>query len=421
MTSAERWSAEELGSCVDSYLEMLIREINDKPFNKAEFNRNLRQSILQKRTKASVELRMQNISAVLDGYSLPWIKGYKPRNNVGRNVWDSIVKRLIQRSIFLEMEDSKLTVELSTPDRNSVEEPYEYITDCGHTVTLTDVLRKGGMHEDKWQLRITGPSINSKSGRKIIYCIKDLTKAKQKVSNYLVKKINLSDDLKVESTEIQGGHASFSSNKKEFTRPVYWWDNRPFENLWLELTDREDLGANLHAPKTNQSGKEFWGYSFVSRTETNDIIFHFSKKDSAIIAYSIVADEPVLEEEIKWAARGSYAKGIIPYRRHGWLRNFSKHYVLSKPLKVKQILTKLEEIIEKTDDLMMVKPKKKGLYFPFELKSSRPMRPMQGYLFKFPSFMLELFPELMQAEIQPVPKRKFDHDPNEGGFSVRLL
>ena len=275
MTSAERWSAEELDSCVDSYLEMLIREINDKPFNKAEFNRNLRQSILQKRTKASVELRMQNISAVLDGYSLPWIKGYKPRNNVGRNVWDSIVKRLIQRSIFLEMEDSKLTVELSTPNRNSVEEPYEYITDCGHTVTLTDVLRKGGMHEDKWQLRITGPSINSKSGRKIIYCIKDLTKAKQKVSNYLVKKINLSDDLKVESTEIQGGHASFSSNKKEFTRPVYWWDNRPFENLWLELTDREDLGANLHAPKTNQSGKEFWGYSFVSRTETNDIIFHF--------------------------------------------------------------------------------------------------------------------------------------------------
>jgi hypothetical protein len=31
------------------------------------------------------------------------------------------------------------------------------------------------------------------------------------------------------------------------------------------------------------------------------------------------------------------------------------------------------------------------LYFPFELSEKRPIRPMQGYLFKLPSFFVELF------------------------------
>ena len=55
-------------------------------------------------------------------------------------------------------------------------------------------------------------------------------------------------------------------------------------------------------------------------TKPGDIVFHFDKKNSAIVAYSIVADEPVQQEEIKWAARGTYAKGMIPYRRPGWLQ-----------------------------------------------------------------------------------------------------
>jgi hypothetical protein len=35
------------------------------------------------------------------------------------------------------------------------------------------------------------------------------------------------------------------------------------------------------------------------------------------------------------------------------------------------------------------------LYFPFEMGNARPMRPMQGYLFKLPFFFTKLFDELL--------------------------
>ena len=101
--------------------------------------------------------------------------------------------------------------------------------------------------------------------------------------------------------------------------------------------------------------------------------------------------------------------------------SFSEHYILHEPLTLAELINKCGEINDLSVLLFDENPKKKGLYFPFELKSSRPMRPMQGYLFKFPKFMIEVFPKLMLAEQKPIPKRKYDHDPDESGISVRLL
>ena len=49
------------------------------------------------------------------------------------------------------------------------------------------------------------------------------------------------------------------------------------------------------------------------------------------------------------------------------------------------------------------------------------MRPMQGYLFKFPKFMVQIFPELTSGTEVDIPKRANDYDPNEGGISVKLI
>ena len=37
----------------------------------------------------------------------------------------------------------------------------------------------------------------------------------------------------------------------------YWWELQEDEIYWLEITDREDIGANLLAPQTNQKGRDF--------------------------------------------------------------------------------------------------------------------------------------------------------------------
>jgi 5-methylcytosine-specific restriction protein A len=84
------WTDQELLAAVHAYFEMLTQERSGEKYNKAEVNRRLRAGALRSRTKGSVELRMQNISAVLDELCLDWIEGYKPMKNVGEAVKDRI-------------------------------------------------------------------------------------------------------------------------------------------------------------------------------------------------------------------------------------------------------------------------------------------------------------------------------------------
>lgn len=76
----EDWSEAEVEATVRDYFAMLRAEAAGLPFNKSEHNQALRR-LLSGRTKSSVELKHQNISAVLDALGLPYINGYKPRGN----------------------------------------------------------------------------------------------------------------------------------------------------------------------------------------------------------------------------------------------------------------------------------------------------------------------------------------------------
>ena len=76
----EDWTPLEVDATVAAYFEMLALEARQDPYNKSERNAVLRQ-LLRGRSKASVELKHQNISAVLHGMGLPFIAGYKPRGN----------------------------------------------------------------------------------------------------------------------------------------------------------------------------------------------------------------------------------------------------------------------------------------------------------------------------------------------------
>ena len=69
-----------------SYIEMLHKEQNGQAYSKTEYRRNLLEGPLRNRSPGAIEYRMQNISSVLRGMKKPWMKGYKPAKNVGKNV-----------------------------------------------------------------------------------------------------------------------------------------------------------------------------------------------------------------------------------------------------------------------------------------------------------------------------------------------
>ncbi|WP_434628941.1 HNH endonuclease [Pseudomonas sp. Z1-29] len=100
-TSKEKsnWSDEELEASVDAYLKMLDRELNGQSFKKSVENQLLRDGPLSKRSPASIEYRMQNISAVLDQMELRRISGYMPAKNIGAGVAQRIRKVLANKML----------------------------------------------------------------------------------------------------------------------------------------------------------------------------------------------------------------------------------------------------------------------------------------------------------------------------------
>lgn len=113
----EDWSETEVEATVRDYFEMLRAEAAGIPFNKSEHNQALRR-LLSGRSKSSVELKHQNISAVLDALGLPYINGYKPRGNSQLLLRKSVQAYLLQNqqvvgSIVDALEEVKLPSEKS--------------------------------------------------------------------------------------------------------------------------------------------------------------------------------------------------------------------------------------------------------------------------------------------------------------------
>lgn len=87
---AENWSQAEVELIVADYFDMLMDELGGRPINKTEHRRKLL-PLLCSRSDASIEMKHQNISALLNELGYPFIKGYKPLPNYQRAVLPPIV------------------------------------------------------------------------------------------------------------------------------------------------------------------------------------------------------------------------------------------------------------------------------------------------------------------------------------------
>ncbi len=109
----EPWSENEIDAVVAAYFQMLHMELDGRVYKKADINRKLRDGILSKRSKGSVEFKFGNISAVLREAGLPWVQGYKPYSNVQQALRESVIEAaessgLLSADDHLPTSDSEL-------------------------------------------------------------------------------------------------------------------------------------------------------------------------------------------------------------------------------------------------------------------------------------------------------------------------
>ena len=87
------WSREEVEATVADYFHMLTLELAGQQYNKTHHRRALLAK-LNNRTNGAVELKHQNISAILIELGYPYISGYKPMGNYQSLLFDVIADRL---------------------------------------------------------------------------------------------------------------------------------------------------------------------------------------------------------------------------------------------------------------------------------------------------------------------------------------
>jgi hypothetical protein len=115
------WSREEVEATVGDYFAMLRDELAGLSINKSKRNLHLR-SLLQNRSKGSVEFKHANISAVLTLHGYPYIDGYKPRFNFQALLEQVVLEYLdVHRDFFEPLITGPVLNPTTSPDPGTLD------------------------------------------------------------------------------------------------------------------------------------------------------------------------------------------------------------------------------------------------------------------------------------------------------------
>jgi hypothetical protein len=59
------------------------------------------------------------------------------------------------------------------------------------------------------------------------------------------------------------------------------------KNVWMEITRREDIGADLKAPSAARGGGVTGSYVLVPAVRPDDVVIHYDSRREAIVGVSI--------------------------------------------------------------------------------------------------------------------------------------
>lgn len=172
-----------------------------------------------------------------------------------------------------------------------------------------------------------------------------------------------------------------------------WWDQDPEEIYWLEITNRPDVGNDLHAPALDDSGARTPSYQLVSEVKDGEVVFHYEKEARGITSWS-VAQGGFWEAETVWGTPRSTGRSgapVAPYPRDGLWHGLMGPYALEAPLGLDEIRgaeSKLREIHGQLTERYS-----SPLYLAFQLRSDG-VRASQGYLQKLPAEIVSHFSQL---------------------------
>ena len=169
-----------------------------------------------------------------------------------------------------------------------------------------------------------------------------------------------------------------------------WWARDPSERCWLEITDRSDLGANLHTPQRALGGRVTWGFSLVREVRPGDTVFHWHKPDDAepaIVGYSTVSG-PLEDSTIVWTPHGRQGRHENSGPRPAWLVPLDGPRYLDHPVGLPQIRRNEQALRQIRDDLE--NRHEAPIYFPWVFSEVQPIRTAQAYLAKLPRAAIEL-------------------------------
>lgn len=175
--------------------------------------------------------------------------------------------------------------------------------------------------------------------------------------------------------------------------PLYWWERELGENVFMEITRRDDVGADLKAPSAARGGGVTASYALVALVRPGDVVIHYDSREEAIIGVSVAASPPE-PAPIYWVARGSYARRAGERAR--WLpgiRVLLGHYrKLATPLTLAEIRAQKNALLALREQIQ-ARANRQPIYFPW-IPYQETLRTFQSYLVKMPREAIALFPEL---------------------------
>jgi len=115
------WTDKELDLIVADYFEMLAADLAGQYYVKARHCARLMADI--GRSHRSVEFKHQNISAVLDELGMPWIPGYRPKENYQNAIFDAIDRYLTDHRTLHDSVSASPTLRQLTPEEIFVAPP----------------------------------------------------------------------------------------------------------------------------------------------------------------------------------------------------------------------------------------------------------------------------------------------------------
>jgi hypothetical protein len=162
---------------------------------------------------------------------------------------------------------------------------------------------------------------------------------------------------------------------------AYWWEVRAEERFWCEITDRQDIGADLKCPQTDESDHPYWSYSLIHLVWPGDIVFHYSTVTKSFVGAS-VAGGPVESRPILWTPHGTVGRANQQSRwpRPGWWRPLYGFVEAAEPLTL-AVVQQDQAWVRDWIEGKMERPG--GTCAPFQLYP-RNLRANQGYLTKMP-------------------------------------